>query len=158
MFSTGPRLGIQRIISGLVPKYIRPLQEVYKTPTLILTLSQASLRPSLPSKLPLLQSPKNPVTDTTEPKSQRESNIASKLRVTDQLSDRAGEPYLRHAHNSTKDPEAKGENSSEARRQETRVLVDGKVVSGKAAFEEEMFGKGNAFVDGEPIALKTVRC
>lgn len=63
------------------------------------------------------------------------------------------EPHLRHAHDGAEDAEAKGDDGGDAGREEMRGGVDGDVVAADAAFEEEVFGEGDAFVDGKPVAL-----
>ena len=63
------------------------------------------------------------------------------------------EPHLRHAHHGPKHPEAEGCHGGHARRQEGGGSVDAGVVTADAALEDEVFGKRDAFVDGEPVAL-----
>lgn len=70
---------------------------------------------------------------------------------------RPREPHLRHAHDGTEDAEAEGEDGCDARGQEMRGGVVGDIVAVDAAFEEEVFWEGDAFVDGEPVALGSVR-
>lgn len=62
------------------------------------------------------------------------------------------EPHLGHAHDGAEDAEAEGGHGGEAGGEEVRGGVDGGVVAGGAALEEEVFGEGDAFVDGEPVA------
>lgn len=62
-------------------------------------------------------------------------------------------PHLRHPHDGAKDAEAEGDDGGDAGREEVRGGVVGGVVAGDAAFEEEVLGEGDAFVDGEPVAL-----
>lgn len=63
------------------------------------------------------------------------------------------EPNLGHAHDGAEDAEAEGEDGGDAGREEVRDRVDGHVVARHAALEDEVFGQGDAFVDGEPVAL-----
>ena len=70
---------------------------------------------------------------------------------------RPHKPYLRHAHDSPKDTEAKSDGGCDARGEAMRGGVVGDVVAMDAAFEEEVFGECDAFVDGEPVALEHVR-
>jgi len=60
---------------------------------------------------------------------------------------------LGHPHDSAEDPKTEGDNGGDARWKQTRVLIDSKVVPGKAAFEEKVLYEGDAFVDGEPVTL-----
>ena len=114
--------------------------------------------PPLPPKPALLQRPKNPKTHRRKRKRQLEPNVAPVLRVPDRLAHRADEPNLRHAHDGAEDAEAKGQDGGDAGREEAGVVPDGDVVF--AAFEDEVLGQGDAFVDGEPVALCVylVRC
>lgn len=99
----------------------------------------------------LLQTSKHRETDRAERERQLEPHVAPVLRVPDPLADGADEPHLRHAHDGAEDAEAEGEHGGEARREQARVVPDGDVVF--ALLEDEVLRQGDAFVDGEPVAL-----
>ena len=106
-----------------------------------------------PPKLLLLQRPKHHEAERRKRKRQLEADVAPVRRVADPLAHGPDEPDLRHAHDGAEDAEAKGHDGCQARRQEARVVPDGDVVF--AALEDEVLGQGDAFVDGEPVALFT---
>ena len=102
--------------------------------------------PPLPSKLPLLQTPKDRKTDRTERKSQLEAHIAPVRRIANPLAYGTYEPHLRHAHNGTEDAKAESKHSRDAGWEQARIIPYGDVVF--ALLEDEVLGKGDAFVDG----------
>ena len=106
----------------------------------------------LPLKIALLQRPHHPIADGAERKRQREADVAA-VPGADEAADGPDEPHLRHAHDGAHDAEAEGHDGGDARWQPGGVAVDGDVVAGEAALEEEVLGQGDAFVDGEPVAL-----
>ena len=53
---------------------------------------------------------------------------------------RPDEPYLGHSHHGAKDAETKGNDGGDARGEEARGVVDGDVVAGPAALEQEVLG------------------
>lgn len=110
--------------------------------------------PYLPPKLSLFQSPENGITNTAKPKRQWKSNIASKHGIANEFANRAGEPYLGHPHDSAEDSKAEGEDCSDARGKQARILIYSEVIPAEAAFEEKVLYEGNAFVDGEPVTLE----
>ena len=103
--------------------------------------------------MPLFQRPQNGITRRTKRKSQRKPNIASVPGRTDQFPNGSDEPCLGHPHDGAEDAETKGADGGDAGWEQARVAVDGDVIATDAALEEEMFGEGDTFVDGKPVAL-----
>ena len=101
----------------------------------------------------LLQRPEPDITHTGKRKRQRKPNVPAIPRQPDLLPDRPDEPHLRHAHDGAEDAEAERQDGGDAGREERGGHVDGGVVAGEAAFEDEVLGEGDGFVDGEPVAL-----
>lgn len=112
---------------------------------------KTQLQTKSPPKHPLLHRPKHHEADGAKRKRQLEPDIPPILRVADRLADGADEPDLRHAHDGAEDAEAEGQDGGDAGREEARVVPDGDVVL--AALEDEVLAQGDAFVDGEPVAL-----
>lgn len=67
--------------------------------------------------------------------------------------DRPDEPHLRHAHDGAEDAEAKSDDGSDAGWEFGGLVVDLGPVAAEALFEDKVFAQGDAFVDGEPVAL-----
>ena len=116
---------------------------------------------TLPNAPPFLSPPKNPplhppkptISHPGKPKTQHKAHIPAILGRTDAFPHRPNPPHLRHAQHGAHDPEAEGQDGGDARGEEGRGVVDGDVVVAAGVFEEEVFGQGDAFVDGEPVAL-----
>lgn len=104
-----------------------------------------------PPKLLLLKIPQPAITDKRKRERELEADIPPVARQADFLADGADEPDLRHAHDGAEDAEAEGEHGGAAGGQELARVVDGDVVL--ALLEDEVLGEGDAFVDGEPVAL-----
>ncbi len=113
--------------------------------------------PPLSPKLPLLHRPQTNIRYRRKSEGQRKPNVASKRRLPNMSPNRPHKPHLRHAHDSPEDTEAKSDGGCDARGEAMRGGVVGDVVAMDAAFEEEVFGESDAFVDGEPVALGHVR-
>ena len=101
-----------------------------------------------------LQRPKPNISDRTKRKRQGEPNIASKPRQANVLPYRSYEPHLSHAENGAYDAKTKGADGGDAGGQFGRLVVDLGAIAEEASFEEEVFADCDAFVDGEPIALR----
>lgn len=107
-----------------------------------------------PSKFRFFQRPKPAVTDESEREREREPDIATVGGGADPFSNGTDEPDLRHTHDGAKYAEEEGGDGSDTRRQEVWGGVYGWVVTRESAFEDEVLGEGDPFVDGEPVALR----
>lgn len=67
------------------------------------------------------------------------------------------EPHLRHAHDGTENTETECQDGGDPGGEEILGGVVGHVVALDAALEDEVFGERDAFIDGEPVALGSVR-
>lgn len=112
--------------------------------------------PPSPPKLRLLQRSEPAVTDEGKRKCKRKPDIAAICGGADPLPNRADEPDLRHAHDGAEYAEKEGGNRGDAGGQEVWRGVNGWIVTRDAALENEVFGEGDAFVDGEPVGLVRV--
>jgi len=107
-----------------------------------------------PPKIPRLDRPQANITDGAKRKGELETDVASIPRQTDPASDGADEPNLSHAQDGTHDAKAEGGHGGDAGRELGGLVVDLDVVAEVAALEDEVFAEGDAFVDGEPVALR----
>jgi hypothetical protein len=108
---------------------------------------------TLPAKMLLLERSENAISNTGECERKFEANITTKHR-TNLLSDRSNKPDLSHAHDSTEDTEAECSNGCKARWEFGGLIIDFGCVATEATLEDDVFWEGDAFVDGEPVALK----
>ena len=65
---------------------------------------------------------------------------------------RSNEPHLRHAHDGAEHAEAECDDGGNSGWEEIGSVPDGDIVF--TLFVDKMFGKSNALVDGQPVALK----
>jgi len=138
-------------VSGHLNTHVDPIPKIPKNPAPDPHPPFPS--PSLPPQNPPLHRPQDRITNARKPKRQRKPHIATICRVPNQLANRADIVDLGHAHDGAEDAEAESEDGGEAGGEEARVLVDGEVVAGYAAFEEEVLGYADGGVNGEPVAL-----
>ena len=97
--------------------------------------------------------PEHAVRDERKRKRKLKPDIATK-RISGEggLADGADKPHLGHTHHGAKHTKREGAEGGQGRWELVRLVVLlGHVAD--AAAEDEVLGKGDRFVDGEPVAL-----
>lgn len=95
--------------------------------------------------------PRNRITRKRKRKAELKPDITTKRRLTRMQRNRAYKPHLAHSRHHTRNTAAECEDGGEPWWKLARLVVELGNVGGHAAFVDEMVGKGDSFVDGEPV-------
>ena len=98
---------------------------------------------------------KGDICDTGKSKSQLKTDIPA---ITDanQPANGPDKPHLCHTHDRAKYAEAEGAKSGKGWRKLRRLIVLFWIVGARTLLEDEMLWEGDAFIDGQPVALGMV--